>query len=137
MRELAATQIKVTLGTFKSLPRSQSFSLPFSKKKALQTIQDGRTGYRLDDLSRKLKTVDHCSSAVADSDLQIKRGGGHPDPAIKGGPVFKKKRFWPFGPQFGPKIREWGGPPCAPPLDPPLQRLQLLIYDCTSPFSYS
>ena len=37
MRGLAAKQINATLGTFKSLPRSQSFSLPFSKEKALET----------------------------------------------------------------------------------------------------
>ena len=31
-------------------------------------------------------------------------GAGHPDPEIRGGAV-SKKFFWPFGPQFGLKIR--------------------------------
>ena len=33
--------------------------------------------------------------------------GGHPDPKVKegGGAISKKKFFWPFGPQFGLKIR--------------------------------
>ena len=50
---------------------------------------------------------------VADPDLLIKRGGGwcgHPDPEIR--------------PQFGLKIRGGGGgPPGAPSLDPPLEKL--------------
>ena len=41
--------------------------------------------------------------AVADPDLQIRRGGGE-------GAV-SKKNFPPFGPQFGLKIRGAGGPP--------------------------
>ena len=49
---------------------------------------------------------------MADPDLQIRRGGGggggHPDPELRGGSL--KKKFRPFGPQFGLKIR-WGGPP--------------------------
>ena len=43
---------------------------------------------------------------MADSDLQIREGGGHPDP--------KMKRGRPFGPQFGLKIM--GAPPLVPPL---------------------
>ena len=35
-------------------------------------------------------------------------GGGHPDPEIRGG--LKKNFFWPFGPQFGLKIRGGPGP---------------------------
>ena len=57
---------------------------------------------------------------VADPHLQIRGGGGHPDPELRGWPSLKKSFFWPFGPQFGPKIT--GGPraPRAPPVDPPL-----------------
>ena len=62
--------------------------------------------------------------AVADPDLQIREGPGHPDPEIRGGGgQSPQKIFWPFGPQFSPTIR--GGtrpPPPAPPLDPPLTR---------------
>jgi len=35
--------------------------------------------------------------AVADPDLQDKGGAGHPDPEIRGGPVFKKFFFGPSG----------------------------------------
>ena len=53
-----------------------------------------------------------------DPDLQIK-GGGYPDPEIKGGRS-QKNFFRPFGPQlFGLKIRG-SQPPWVPPLDPPL-----------------
>jgi len=41
---------------------------------------------------------------VADPDLQIRRGGGHPDPQIRGEAV-SKKSFRPLGPQFSLKIR--------------------------------
>ena len=62
---------------------------------------------------------------VADPDLQIGgRGGGHPDPEIRGKPGLKKIFFRPYGPQFGLKIRGGGGgggPPGAPPLDLPLE----------------
>ena len=66
---------------------------------------------------------EHCYIPVADTDLQIRGGPGHPDPEIRG-PGFKKNFFWPFGPQFGSKIRGegWAGPP-APPLDLPLYSL--------------
>ena len=50
-------------------------------------------------------------STVADPDLQIKGGGGHPDPEIRGGPGLQKNFFRPFGPQFGLKIR---GPDPSP-----------------------
>ena len=45
---------------------------------------------------------------MADPDLQIKGGGGHPVPEIRGGSGLKKMFFRPFGPQLGPKIRESG-----------------------------
>ena len=48
-------------------------------------------------------------ATVADSDLQIKSGGGHPDPEIRGGGGLKTF-FWPFGPQFTITIKG-GGPP--------------------------
>ena len=62
---------------------------------------------------------------MADPDLQMEgggggEGGGHPDPEIRAGPVFKKQIFQPFGSQFGPKIRG-AQAPWAPPLDPPLR----------------
>ena len=40
------------------------------------------------------------------------KGGGHPDPEIKGGPSLQKNFFPPFGPQFGLKIG--GGPDSGP-----------------------
>ena len=52
--------------------------------------------------------------AVADPHLQIRGGPGHPDPDIRwvgagvGVSGLKKKLFWPFGPQFGLKIRGGG-----------------------------
>ena len=55
---------------------------------------------------------------MADSDLKIRglgggRGGGHPDPGIRGRPGHKKFFFRPFGPQFSLKIR--GASPPPPP----------------------
>ena len=47
---------------------------------------------------------------MADSDPQIRKGGGHPDPEIRWGPGLKKKIFQPFRLQFGPKIRGRGPP---------------------------
>ena len=48
-----------------------------------------------------------------------------PDPEISGGPGLKKYFFQSLGPQFGLKIRGWGGgggrPPRTSPLDPPLK----------------
>ena len=55
---------------------------------------------------------------MADPDLPINWGGGHPDPEIRGWGV-SKKFFWPFGPQFTLTIRG-GRAPWALPLDPPL-----------------
>ena len=70
-------------------------------------------------------------NTVADSDLQIRGGSGHPDPEIwRGwGAVSKKKnfgpppkkKFRPFGPPCGLKIRGGGWAPRTPPLDPPLE----------------
>ena len=57
-------------------------------------------------------------NAAADPDLQIKGGGGHPGPEIRGRDGVQKKFFRLFGPQFGLKIG--GVDPLAPPLDPPL-----------------
>ena len=51
-------------------------------------------------------------------DIQIRGGGGHPHPEIRGMPGLKKNLFRPFGPQFGLEIR--GRAPRIPPLDPPL-----------------
>ena len=62
--------------------------------------------------------------AVADRDLQIRRGGGHPDPEMRVGPVLKKIYFRPFGPHFRLKIR---GGLRVPPLDPPLPRSNLPV----------
>ena len=58
---------------------------------------------------------------MADPDLQIRGGGGHPDPEIREGGQFSKNVFWPFGPQFSPKIG--GG---AGPLDTPLRSMSLV-----------
>ena len=43
---------------------------------------------------------------VADLDLQIREGGGHPDTEIRGGGATGLKNFFfqPFGPQFGLNI---------------------------------
>ena len=53
--------------------------------------------------------------AVPDADLEI-RGGGGGGAVIqtfrKGGPGLQRNFFWPFGPQFGLKIR---GPPLPSP----------------------
>ena len=50
--------------------------------------------------------------AVADPDLLIRGGGSHSDPKISGrGGSLKKIFFWPFGPQFGLKIRGRPGVP--------------------------
>ena len=34
--------------------------------------------------------------------------------------TIEKKIFWPFGPEFGLRIRGGGAPPPAHPLDPPV-----------------
>ena len=64
---------------------------------------------------------------MADPDLQIGEGSGHPDPAIREGRWRSpKKLFRPVWPQFGLTILGGGGagapppPPRAPPLDLPL-----------------
>ena len=55
---------------------------------------------------------------MPDPDLQI-RGGGHPEPLIRGeGERSTKNFFWSFGPKFDLKI--WGTTPQALLLDPPL-----------------
>ena len=67
------------------------------------------------------KAMVQMANPVPDSDIEISRGPGHPDPKIRGGGrrgLSPKRIKWPFGPQFGPKIRGGGG--WAPPLDSPL-----------------
>ena len=62
---------------------------------------------------------------MADPDLQIRGGGGHLDPEIRGGPT-SKIFFRPFGPHFDLKVRgAWA--PRALPLDPPLERFVYLF----------
>ena len=53
---------------------------------------------------------------VADLDLQIREGGGHPDTEIRGGGRLVSKIFFfqPFGPQFGLNITG-AGPPAPSP----------------------
>ena len=58
-----------------------------------------------------------CSGRSRHSDKGGGGGGGHPDPEIRGGGL--KKKFPPFRPQFGLKIRGRVGPR-APSLDPSL-----------------
>ena len=43
------------------------------------------------------KTGTTVTSSVTDPDLQIRGGGGHPDPEISGGPVSKKIFSGPSG----------------------------------------
>ena len=53
------------------------------------------------------KLIGRCNvPALADPDLQIGGGGGHPEPQIR----VVGRFFRPFGPQFGPKIRGAGPP---------------------------
>ena len=63
---------------------------------------------------------------MADPDLHIRGGPGHPDPEIRG---LQKIFFQPFGPHFG---RKYGGvrAPRAPPLDPPLASFVGLVSVC-------
>ena len=49
-------------------------------------------------------------SAVANPDIPIRRGPGHPDPERREMPGLQKFFFRPLGPQFGLKIREGPGP---------------------------
>ena len=59
---------------------------------------------------------------MADPDLQIRGGPGHPDPEkMGGGGRSPKIIFRPFGPQFALKIRGRG--PRAPPKVPVLERV--------------
>ena len=51
---------------------------------------------------------------MADSDVEIKEGDGHPDPKMNGGERSQNNSFRPFGPQFSLKIM--GYPPLVPPL---------------------
>ena len=58
------------------------------------------------------------SLSAMDPGLQTRGEPVHPDREIRGGPSLKKMFFQSFGPQSGMKIMG-GGPPRAPPLDPP------------------
>ena len=53
--------------------------------------------------------------SVADADLHIGGGGGHPDPEMAGGAASKNFFFRPLGPHFGGPWASW-----APRLDLPL-----------------
>ena len=56
---------------------------------------------------------------MADPELQIRSGAGHPDPEIRGGGGEGLKIFfWPFGPHFGLKIKEGPAPPAPSPGSP-------------------
>ena len=55
--------------------------------------------------------------AVADRDLQMREGGGHPDP--KGGGPVSKNFFSTFWASVWSKFK---GRPWVPSLDPPLER---------------
>ena len=75
---------------------------------------------------------------VADPDLQIKGGLGHPDPVIRGGGgggAVLKNLFLPFGPKFGKKKNRGEQVPWALPLDPQLiynGKKQLLCFRTVS-----
>ena len=47
-----------------------------------------------------------CSGGSRPSDKGGKGGGGHPDPKIREVGSLKENYLWPFGPQFGLKIRD-------------------------------
>ena len=64
--------------------------------------------------------------AVADPDIQM--GGGVIQTLRQGGYPVSKNFFRPFGSQFGIKITGGGAGDPAPPLDPPLDRMSLVIY---------
>ena len=57
---------------------------------------------------------------VKDPDLQIGRGGNHPDPEIKGGGRSQKKSFSALRASVWSKTKGEAGDPQAPTLDPPL-----------------
>ena len=59
-------------------------------------------------------------NSMPDPDLEIREGGSHPGPEIRGGGVISQNIFSPFRPQFG--LQNKGGlGPQTPPLDPPLK----------------
>ena len=61
-------------------------------------------------------------NTVADSDLQIRGGGGHPDPEIRGPPPPPKKKKIPaVRTSVWSKNKGGGWAPRTPPLDPPLE----------------
>ena len=65
---------------------------------------------------------------AADSDLQIRGGGGSSRPWDKGRGGLKKHFFRPFGPHFDLKIRG-ARDPRDPPLNPPLQTAGLTSHE--------
>ena len=62
-----------------------------------------------------------CCYTVPDPDLEIRDGGGHPDPKIRGGgrPV-SKKIFSALRASVWSKNKGWARAPRNSPLDPPL-----------------
>ena len=61
--------------------------------------------------------------SVADPDLQL-RGGGHPEPEIKGGSL--QNNFLALRASFSSKNNGGGQTTWAPPLDPPLSVVALV-----------
>ena len=53
---------------------------------------------------------------MPDPDLEIREGGSHPDPEIRGGAVISQKHFSPFRPPFG--FQNKGGGPGSPDPSP-------------------
>ena len=74
--------------------------------------QDGQTLALRPVIPVKTHSYGIINSAVADQDLQIRRGPGHPDTEIREGGWGRGRAvffFRPFGHQFGPKLRTGGG----------------------------
>ena len=68
-------------------------------------------------------TVKRKNKTVPDPDLEIRGGRQSSRPLGKGGGGdLQKTFFWPFGPQFGLKLRGGGRAPWAPSLDPPRKK---------------
>ena len=61
-------------------------------------------------------------TAMADPDLQIRGGGGHPDPEITGGGL-QKDFFFALRASFWSKNKGGPGAPRTPPLDSPLSSI--------------
>ena len=52
---------------------------------------------------------------MPDPDLEIREGGSHPGPEIRGGVVISQNIFSPFRPQFGLQNKGGPGPPDPSP----------------------